>query len=334
MAAACSFCESNFRKELGIPSDFDQTYSIESLYLYHFFNKYVEEGAKHPDLELENSIAVIERGDAWRANSWLAKSDAVRKRMLGFRSQYETQTKPDITPPDTRNFIDERRGSPDPAFVGDFLAMNFAFEPHFGLSKADLDNLVAPFNDQYTASIREPAKFWIVLYLCWVYKTNIQSKYGDDLLEKSLQATSARFAKLEETASFGNNLKFYFEQFDHELAQVGQTINGKKIQATHVEYLIALKLLALSPDSPLCQNPEFDRLAFLRRDIVADTTIISEAKQRDLQRVQKETLGALNDFTIEVAMSLSAVFKTAKEHVLPAIQSQVYVGGPAYWKQS
>ena len=91
LAAMCSQWERIYRNELGIPSAFDKTYGIESL-LLALFQKHVEEGARYPDLEWQNAITDIEKGDAWRANSWLEKSDVVRKRMIGFRSQYENLT--------------------------------------------------------------------------------------------------------------------------------------------------------------------------------------------------------------------------------------------------
>jgi hypothetical protein len=142
-----------------------------------------------------------------------------------------------------------RRGSPDPAFMGEFLVHSFV-DSHFGLSNADLDGLVASLPE----AIRDAARYWTVLYLCWVYRMKIRAKYGDDFFATAFQAARARFAVSDQTAKFGEELRFWFEQFDHGAKNLGQTDQGVEIP---MEYFAALALLALSPDSPFFRQTKF-----------------------------------------------------------------------------
>jgi hypothetical protein len=137
----------------------------------------------------------------------------------------------------------------DPAFMGEFLVDCFLFN-HFGLSDADLDELVAPLPE----SIRGAAKYWTVLYLSWVYSIKLRSTCGDAFLETALQTACARCAVLAETAHFGDELRFWFKQLDHAAANLGQTAEGVEIP---MEYFAALTLLGLSPDSPFFRQTEF-----------------------------------------------------------------------------
>ena len=142
-----------------------------------------------------------------------------------------------------------RRGSPDPEFMGFGLVHAFV-DSHFGLTKADLGALVASLPE----AIRGPAMYWIVLYLCWVYRMKIRAKYGDDFFATAFQAARARFAVSDQTAKFGEELRFWFEQFDRSAKSLGQTVQGVEIP---MEYFAALALLALSPDSPFFRQADF-----------------------------------------------------------------------------
>jgi hypothetical protein len=151
-----------------------------------------------------------------------------------------------------------RKGSPDPAFMGELLTYNFLPDTHFGLSKANLDDLVAPLPE----SIRDAARYWIVLYLSWVYGMKLRSKYGDAFFKTALQSACARFAVLNETAKFGGELKFWFEQLDYAAAKSTQTpippaVGADDGEQMPIEYFAALTLLALSPDSPFYRQSEF-----------------------------------------------------------------------------
>ena len=182
----------------------------------------------------------------------------------------------------------EKRGEPDPAFMGDFLAYNFLPSNQFGLSTYDLDNIVAPLPE----TLRKLAQYWIILYLCWVFGVTLRTKYGNDFFETSLQAVYARFAALEETSNFGNVLRYYFKMFDDAAANVGQAVVQTQSVEIPPEYFIALSLLAASPDSPFFRKTEFfDRI---------------------------------ND----IALDLVAVLKTSKESVLSLIHLTVNAGGP------
>ena len=73
--------------------------------------------------------------------------------------------------------------------MGEFLVHSF-IDSHFGLTNADLDDLVASLPEP----IRSPARYWTILYLCWVYRMKLRAKYGDDFFETALQSARARFA--------------------------------------------------------------------------------------------------------------------------------------------
>jgi hypothetical protein len=76
VAAICGFKESLYRQSVGMQSAFDRTSEIDpglKPRLLSMFMNCVLDGARYPDLEWNERLAEIERGDrAWRANSWLA----------------------------------------------------------------------------------------------------------------------------------------------------------------------------------------------------------------------------------------------------------------------
>lgn len=166
-----------------------------------------------------------------------------------------------------------RKGFPDPAFMGEFLVHSFV-DSHFGLSKADLDDLTAPLPD----AIRDPARYWTVVYLCWVYRMKLRERYGDGFFQTAFQTARARFAVTEATTVFGDNLSFWFEQLDHAAANLGQSVKGVEIP---MEYFAALAFLALSPDSPFFRQTEFpDSIDF---DFAA---VLEKARQSTLRLIE------------------------------------------------
>ena len=60
----------------------------------------------------------------------------------------------------------------------------------------------------------------------------------------------------EETAMFGDVLKFWFETLDNAARNLGQTVEGVEIP---MEYLAALALLALTPESPFYKRADGGR---------------------------------------------------------------------------
>jgi hypothetical protein len=76
IAAMCGFQESTYRRSLGLPCAFGDDFSadLKPLMLSTFTNC-VLDGSRYPDLEWNNRMAEVERGDyAWRANSWLERT--------------------------------------------------------------------------------------------------------------------------------------------------------------------------------------------------------------------------------------------------------------------
>jgi hypothetical protein len=130
-----------------------------------------------------------------------------------------------------------------PAIFGDLLAWTFCFEPHFGMSKADIATFAAPLPE----AIRKPAILWTVLYLSWVYRVKLSATYGDDFFEAAFQATCARLARSDETAKFGDELRFWFKTLDEAAKGLGATVQGVELP---MEYFAALAFLGLSVDSP------------------------------------------------------------------------------------
>jgi hypothetical protein len=71
VAAMCGWQESQYRKVLGMASAFDGT-PLKPLMLSMFMNC-VSDGATYPDLEWNQRLLEVEKGDhKWRDNSWLA----------------------------------------------------------------------------------------------------------------------------------------------------------------------------------------------------------------------------------------------------------------------
>lgn len=145
-----------------------------------------------------------------------------------------------------------RAGPPDPVFVGEFLVHSFV-ESHFGLSDADLEALCAPLLE----TVRDLARLWINLYLCWILRAKIRAEYGEDFLTATFREACAYLARGEHlpdgTAGFADALSYWFEQLDTASSSIGQTVNGIQLP---MEYFAALSFLALAPESPFFKQVE------------------------------------------------------------------------------
>jgi hypothetical protein len=152
------------------------------------------------------------------------------------------------------SFFRRKQANPidsNPAIFGELLAWTFCFEPHFGLSKADIEALAKPLPE----AIRRLAILWTVLYVCWVYRTKLRAKYGDDFFEAAFQATCARLARLgDEGVQYGDQLRFWFKTLDQAARSLGATVQGVELP---MEYFAALSFLGLSVDSPFFGRSDF-----------------------------------------------------------------------------
>ena len=169
-----------------------------------------------------------------------------------------------------------RQGPPDPVFMGDALVYAFV-DNHFGLTDPALDELVFPLPE----AIRDPARYWTILYLCWLFRMKLRAKYGEVFFAQAFKAASARLEKSDETKGFVKELSFWFEQFDNGAQSLGQKVQGVEIP---MEYFAALALLGLSPDSPFFRRSdlaggdiEFDLAAVLEKGKKATQALIEAA---------------------------------------------------------
>jgi len=185
------------------------------------------------------------------------------------------------------SFFHRKQATPidsSPAVFGGILVWSFCFEPHFGLSKADLRALAAPLLE----TIRGLANFWTVVYLCWVYRTGLRAKYGDDFFEAAFQSAYARLARSGETATYGDDLRFWFKTLD----KAGNLVQAPEIP---MEYFAALAFLGLSPDSPF-----FGRSDFVGYGIELELAeVLKKAKTSALPQIEMLVHGRQDDPAFE-----------------------------------
>lgn len=136
--------------------------------------------------------------------------------------------------------------------MGEFLVYSFLHD-HFGLSDATIADLVAPLPDD----LRDLARLWINLYLCWLFRMQVRAKYGDPFFDVAFAAARARLARGENldpgTAGFADDLAWWFAQLDKAASSLGQTFQGKTIP---MEVFAGWAFLTATPESPFFQTTE------------------------------------------------------------------------------
>jgi hypothetical protein len=100
---------------------------------------------------------------------------------------------------------------PDAEFMGEFLAANFLFE-HFQLKEDDFARLTS----ELPAELRGPARLWITIYACWLYRMSLRAKYGDAFFDAAFSATRRRLERKVEGfdgTDFIRALEFWFDSW-------------------------------------------------------------------------------------------------------------------------
>jgi hypothetical protein len=102
-----------------------------------------------------------------------------------------------------------REGPPSPEFLGEVLAFAFLVD-RFGLSGKAMKRFVKPLPN----SVKASAPLWINLYLCWLFRQEVRSRYGDPFFDLAFAATRSRLAKSEDTRDYADVLDFVFKKLD------------------------------------------------------------------------------------------------------------------------
>jgi hypothetical protein len=169
------------------------------------------------------------------------------------------------------------------AIMGDLLVNAFCFE-RFGLT-ADFVSLPEWMHDS--------AKNWTVLYLCWVYKIKVRTKYGDAFWGAVFESAYATLRRVEETARFCGELSYWLEKLDYASRGVGTVVlpdnpadapeelrGGMEVP---MEYFGPLTMLALWPDSPFFGNADSASVSNGAEYELAE--VFEKAKQANLRLI-------------------------------------------------
>jgi hypothetical protein len=175
---------------------------------------------------------------------------------------------------------------PEPEFMGEALVYNFLFD-RFGLS-----DKFAELTADLPIELKEPAKFWVVIYSCWLFRIALREKYGQSFLEAALVAARRRLERKVEGfdgTPFVGALDFWFGKLDDATGSLGMKFKGYELP---FEVFAAWSFLALDGDSPFFGKSEVpDQLDLA----VADC--LEKAKSAVLDRIK---------FTVEVGRPLPA----------------------------
>ena len=129
--------------------------------------------------------------------------------------------------------------------MGEFLALNFLFD-HFGLKDEDFARLT----NELPPELKRPAKLWITLYACWLYRMALKAKYGDSFFDAAFGATKRRLERKVDgfdRAELIRGLEFWFDKLDSATESLGMKFQDMELP---FEVFAAWSFLALDGDSP------------------------------------------------------------------------------------
>ena len=168
-------------------------------------------------------------------------------------------------------------GPPDASVLGDFLFYALLGDK-FNIPAAKYDDFLAKLPDE----LRSMAKFWMLVYLCWIFITCAASKYGSAFAEQIFAQAKKRLrdaaSKFEGIDQMDATLDFWFASIDNATKLVGTKIGDQELP---FEYFVALSFLSLDSGSPYYQGKPSMPLSF---DVAA---ALGAAKHEALPSIQR-----------------------------------------------
>ncbi len=141
---------------------------------------------------------------------------------------------------------------PDADFMGEALAANFLVG-HFQLKEDDFARLTS----ELPTELRGPARNWITIYACWLYRMSVRTKYGDAFFDAAFGATRRRLERKVDSidgTDFVRALEFWFDKLDDATKSLGMKFQDVELP---FEVFAAWSFLALDADSPHRGKTEF-----------------------------------------------------------------------------
>lgn len=199
---------------------------------------------------------------------------------------------------------------PDAEFIGEFLAANFLFE-HFGLKDDDFARLTG----ELPTELRGPAKLWIIIYACWLYRMTVKAKYGEAFFDAAIGATRRRLGRKVDGfdgTDFIHALEFWFDKLDDATKSLGMKFQDVELP---FEVFAAWSFLALDADSPYQGKTEFSDQLDLA---VADCLEKAKASTLRLIKFTVEIGGPLPENAAEAkAITDAALSRIERDAISP-----------------